>query len=78
MHAASLPRRGSTTIAAGEHTLSRRIKAYFVGRSVQRRTYDELDMTSDRELADLGLSRHDVRRIAAVAGRQAAEKFLAS
>ncbi|WP_134681554.1 DUF1127 domain-containing protein [Paracoccus ravus] len=58
--------------------LARRIKAFFVARQVERRTFDELDMTSDRELADLGLSRHDVARLARLAGRQAAEKYLAA
>jgi uncharacterized protein YjiS (DUF1127 family) len=29
-----------------------------------RRTYDELDALSDRELADLGLSRPDIRFVA--------------
>lgn len=79
MHAAAISRHGRVgTDTQTGHSLSRRIKAYFIGRRIARRTHDELDMTSDRELADLGLSRFDVGHIAALAGRQAAEKFLAS
>jgi|GEM_PF-1606867 len=58
--------------------ISRRIRAYFIARRIQRRTFEELDMTSDRELADMGLSRFDVGPLSRLAGRQAAEKFLAA
>ena len=82
MHAAALsgPARSRTTTAANNtnHGLLLRVRAYFAGRRVERRTLEELGMTTTRELADLGLSRYDVPRIAALAGRQAAEKFLSA
>lgn len=79
MSAASVFNLGHGRVAGtSEIGIARRIKAFFIARNVERRTFDELDMTSDRELADLGLSRFDVRPIAKLAGRQAAEKFLAA
>ncbi|MTH79747.1 DUF1127 domain-containing protein [Paracoccus aestuariivivens] len=78
MNGAALASLGRSQIkAAHNDSITRRIKAYFVGRRIERRTLDELGMTTDRELADLGLSRYDVRRVAELAGRQAAEKYLA-
>ncbi|MDS9469956.1 DUF1127 domain-containing protein [Paracoccus sp. MBLB3053] len=79
MNAAALASLGRGQMAQpSKPDLFRRIRAYLVGRRIQRRTYEELSMTNDRELADLGLSRFDVPRLAALAGRQAAEKYLAS
>jgi len=68
----------SRTPASQQLGISRRIRAYFIARRVQRRTFEELDMTSDRELADMCLSRLDVGPLSHLAGRQAAEKFLSA
>ncbi len=40
-------------------------------RAIYRRTYDELSMLSDRELADLGMSRYDIPMIARRAADEA-------
>ncbi|MFG6082184.1 DUF1127 domain-containing protein [Paracoccus litorisediminis] len=58
--------------------LARRLKAYLVARRVAGETRAQLEMNTDRDLADLGLSRFDINRIALQAGREAAAHILAS
>lgn len=39
-------------------------RAYFARRAVYNETYSELSALSNRELADLGMSRSEIRRVA--------------
>lgn len=41
-----------------------RIRRTFAERALYRRTIDELRSLSDRDLADLGLHRHEIGRVA--------------
>ncbi len=47
------------------------IRDFAQRRAIYRRTYDELSMLNDRELADLGLSRYDIPMIARRAADEA-------
>lgn len=38
-----------------------RLKAWFADYRLARRTFDELNALNDRELADIGLSRYEIR-----------------
>ncbi|MDT1063367.1 hypothetical protein RM190_15945 [Paracoccus sp. CPCC 101403] len=78
MHSAALSGLGRNHVSSKSgHSLTRRVKAFFVARREQRQVFDQLNMSTDRELADMGLSRFDISQIATVSGRQAAEKYLA-
>lgn len=44
-----------------------RLRTALAGRKIQRQTFNELSSLSDRELNDIGISRGDIRRIAAEA-----------
>lgn len=44
-----------------------RLRAALAARKIQRQTFKELSLLSDRELNDIGISRCDIRRIAAEA-----------
>jgi uncharacterized protein YjiS (DUF1127 family) len=67
MHAAAFsePRANSA-----ENAIRRRffaVQTWFASRRQIRRTERELSALSDRELRDLGLFRHDIKRIARLA-----------
>lgn len=51
--------------------LTRAVSEFLRRDLVRRQTYAELSVLSDRELADLNISRYDIRRIAAEAARNA-------
>ncbi|SMO34156.1 DUF1127 domain-containing protein [Paracoccus laeviglucosivorans] len=54
------------------------INAYILGRRVAKRTTEELNALRDRDLADLGISRLDIARLAAEARKAAVAKHLAA
>jgi uncharacterized protein YjiS (DUF1127 family) len=47
------------------------VKRFFDAHKVYRRVYNELMMSSDRELRELGIERADIPRIATQAAREA-------
>lgn len=56
---AGLVRRGLSRLAAFAAALGRTLAEY----PTRRRAYDELQAMTDRELADIGLTRYDVNRV---------------
>lgn len=53
-------------------TLGVAVRNVFAGEIMRRRVTDELARLGDRELADMGISRSDIRRIAREAAVEAA------
>jgi uncharacterized protein YjiS (DUF1127 family) len=53
--------------ATKQPDLFTRLRAALAARKIQRQTFKELSLLSDRELNDIGISRCDIRRIAAEA-----------
>lgn len=54
------------------HDFVEAVRRYRLERQVRNQTYRELLLLSDRDLADLGMHRSEIRRISIEAGRMAA------
>ncbi|MCI4663686.1 MAG: DUF1127 domain-containing protein [Neomegalonema sp.] len=58
----------TTTVATGEPTILGRLiasaRSYLLRRRRVNETIAELDAMTDRDLADIGISRGDIRRVA--------------